>query len=165
MSVLSNRPAVIWYALPQQLLRYFVEYFLEALPQELAHEMSFTPGELMNANKPVITNRAVASMLMIAAVFISTQATANDLVCTGPQMGEIYINTQTGKVTKSAEESLTVIVATENTHYGFVFKGKISQFKATINRANGQIILDDACTPQCWGGPIFGNCTSVKAKF
>ena len=79
-------------------------------------------------------------------------------------MGELFIDTTAGKVTKSAEESLTVTMTTENTHYGFSFKGKSSKFKATINRANGQIIMDEACTPECWGGPIFGNCATVKAK-
>ncbi|HUX90755.1 MAG TPA: hypothetical protein VMV48_08705 [Gallionellaceae bacterium] len=118
----------------------------------------------MNTNKADITYRAVASILVALAISITSQAVASDLVCTGPQMGEIFIDTKTGKVTKGAEESLTVKIATEKSLYGFVFKGKISQFKATINRTSGQIILDEACTPQCWGGPIFGNCTNVKAK-
>lgn len=89
---------------------------------------------------------------------------AADLNCSGPQMGEIFIDTTTGNVTKSAEETLKVEMATENSHYRFEFNGKRNQFKAIINRATGQIILDDACTPTCWGGPIFGNCTVVKAK-
>lgn len=79
-------------------------------------------------------------------------------------MGEIFIDTVTGVVTKSAEETLKVEIATENTHYRFEFKGKKNQFKAVINRATGQIILDDACTPDCWGGPIFGICSVIKAK-
>ena len=112
----------------------------------------------------ITKNPVTVSLLMVAAITISTQAMSADLVCTGPQMGEIFIDTQTGKVTKSAEESLTVKIVTEKSHYGFAFKGKSSHFKATINRANGQIILDDACTPQCWAGPIFGDCKTVKAK-
>jgi hypothetical protein len=103
--------------------------------------------------------------LVLIILFTGNSIWAADLNCSGPQMGEIFIDTKTGNVTKSAEESLTVEVATENTHYRFEFKGKKSQFKATINRASGQIILEDACTPECWGGPIFGICTPVKAKF
>lgn len=106
-----------------------------------------------------------SAFLVIANLLTCCSVWAADLNCSGPQMGEIFVDTKTGNVTKSAEESLTVEVATENTHYRFEFKGKKSQFKATINRANGQIILEDACTPECWGGPIFGICTPVKAKF
>ncbi len=79
-------------------------------------------------------------------------------------MGELFVDTQTGIVTKSAEESLKVEMATENSNYRFNFRGKKSQFKALINRSNGQIILDEACMPECWGGPIFGTCKPVKAK-
>lgn len=118
----------------------------------------------MYTNKSDITNRIITATLLASALFMSAQTTAADLVCTGPQMGEIFIDTTAGKVTKSADESLTVEIITENSNYGFVFKGKTSKFKATINRANGQITLDDACTPQCWGGPIFGTCTAIKAK-
>jgi hypothetical protein len=119
----------------------------------------------MNTNKRDSTQLIVTSMLMVAALFFTTRAAAIDLVCIGPQMGEIFVDTATGKITKSADESLTVVITTENSNYGFLFKGKTSQFKATINRANGQITLDDACTPQCWSGPIFGTCTPVKAKY
>lgn len=118
----------------------------------------------MNTNKTDIKNQALALILVAMSIFFTSQAMASDLVCTGPHMGEIFIDTKTGMVTKSAEESLKVPIVTEKTHYGFVYKGKISQFKATVNRATGQIILDEACTPQCWGGPIFGSCTNVKAK-
>lgn len=118
----------------------------------------------MHINNHNFTNATITLILLLVAMVISVQANAVDLVCSGPHMGEIFIDTTNGKVTKSAEETLTVVITTENTHYGFIFKGKTSQFKATINRANSQIILDDACTPQCWAGPIFGNCTSVKAK-
>lgn len=103
-------------------------------------------------------------ILVITSFFSSHASLAVDLNCSGPHMGEIFIDTISGKVTKSAEESLTVEIATENSHYRFEFKGKRNQFKAIINRATGQIILDDACTPECWGGPIFGTCTQVKAK-
>ena len=111
------------------------------------------------------TRHSLTGVILVITSFFSCNTTwAADLNCTGPQMGEIFIDTTTGKVTKSAEESLTVEIATENSHYRFEFKGKRNQFKAIINRATGQIILDDACTPSCWGGPIFGTCTPVKAK-
>lgn len=103
-------------------------------------------------------------ILVITSLFSCNIIWAADLNCSGPHMGEIFIDTTTGSVTKSAEETLTVEIATENSHYRFEFKGKRNQFKAIINRATGQIILDDACTPTCWGGPIFGTCTPVKAK-
>jgi hypothetical protein len=103
-------------------------------------------------------------ILVFTPLFLYNTAWAIDLNCSGPQMGEIFIDTTTGNVTKSAEETLTVEIATENSHYRFEFKGKKNQFKAIINRATGQIILDDACTPTCWGGPIFGTCTVIKAK-
>lgn len=119
----------------------------------------------MNTKKSEFTRRAVNAICMMTALFTSAQAMAIDLVCIGPQMGEIFVDTTTGKVTKSADESLTAVISTENSNYGFEFKGKNSQFKATINRANGQITLNDACTPQCWGGPIFGTCTPLKAKY
>jgi len=124
----------------------------------------------MNAKNPDFTKRPdftkqiIASIIVVATLCISTQAIAADLVCTGPQMGEIFVDLTGGKVTKSADESLSVVITTENSNYSFVFKGKTSKFKATINRANGQITLDDACTPECWGGPIFGTCTAIKAK-
>jgi hypothetical protein len=104
-------------------------------------------------------------MLLLGAMLVTAPALAADFYCTGPQMGELFIDTKTGNVTKGAEETLTAEIATENSHYRFQFKGKKNQFKAIINRANGQIELDDACTPECWGGPIFGTCTVVKAKF
>lgn len=104
------------------------------------------------------------AILLLTPFFSYNTVWAIDLNCSGPQMGEIFIDTTTGSVTKSAEETLTAEIATENSHYRFEFKGKRSQFKAIINRATGQIILDDACTPTCWGGPIFGTCAVVKAK-
>lgn len=118
----------------------------------------------MNANKPNFTNQIAAAILTVTTLIISAQSIAADLVCIGPQMGEIFIDLATGKVTKSADESLTVVIATENSNYSFVFKGKTSKFKATINRSNGQMTLDDACTPECWGGPVFGTCTAFKGK-
>jgi hypothetical protein len=104
------------------------------------------------------------ALLLLAATFATAPATAADFLCTGPQMGDIFINTESGNVTKSAEETETVEIATENSHYRFEFKGKKNQFKAIINRGTGQIILDDACLPECWGGPLYGTCTPVKAK-
>lgn len=122
------------------------------------------PGVLMNAFLPDIKKNVTRAALMLAAMLVSTQLVAADFNCSIPQMGEIFIDTTTGSVTKSAEETLTVTIATENSHYRFDFKGKKNQFKALINRSNGEIILDEACTPNCWGGPIFGTCTVVKAK-
>ena len=127
--------------------------------------MPLITGATMNTSKNYLTYRTATAILILTATSFFTQAKAADLACTGPQMGEMFINTTTGIVTKSAEESIKVKVSTEKSHYRFVYKGKISQFKATINRATGEIILDDACTPQCWGGPIFGICTTIKAKF
>jgi len=129
------------------------------------HQMLIDPGVIMNTNKRDFTNLTVTTILIMTALLFANRAAALDLVCIGPQMGEIFVDTTTGKITKSADESLTVVISTENSNYGFSFKGKASQFKATINRATGQITLDDACTPQCWGGPIFGTCTPVKAKY
>lgn len=104
-------------------------------------------------------------ILVVTATLPTTPAFAVDLSCSGLQMGELFINTETGMVTKSAVETLKVDITTESSIYRFEFKGKKNQFKAIINRTNGQIILDEACTPECWGGPIFGNCTPVKVKF
>lgn len=118
----------------------------------------------MKAIKPDLKKSIARALLLITALTATAPILAADLYCTGPQMGEIFIDTTSGNVTKSAEEMLKVEVATENSHYRFTFKGKKSQFKAVINRQNGQIILDDACTPECWGGPIFGTCTPTKAK-
>lgn len=111
-----------------------------------------------------IRQSLTVAILATATFFSCSPTWSADLNCSGPHMGEIFIDTTSGKVTKSAEEFLTVEIATENSHYRFEFKGKRNQFKAIINRATGQIILDDACTPECWGGPIFGTCTQVKAK-
>lgn len=127
--------------------------------------MSIEHGAILNTSTRFLTSQITISILMVTTLFFCTPALAVDFVCTGPQMGELFVDTTTGKVTKSADESLTVVIITENSNYGFSFKGKTSQFKATINRATGQITLDDACTPQCWGGPIFGSCTPVKAKY
>jgi hypothetical protein len=115
---------------------------------------------MTNTNK-----HASLSIILVTAILASAPARAVDFSCSGPQMGELFIDTTTGNVTKGAEESLKAEIATENSHYRFEFKGKKSQFKALINRANGQIMLEDACMPECWGGPIFGTCTPVKAKF
>ena len=104
------------------------------------------------------------ALFTIAATLMAVPVLAADFNCTGPQMGEIFIDTTSGNITKGAEETLTVKITTENSLYRFEFKGKKSQFKAIINRANGQLILDEACTPECWGGPIFGTCTPIKAK-
>lgn len=109
--------------------------------------------------------RVTSLIFMLLAMFTGIPAQAVDLNCSIPQMGEIFVDTASGTVTKGADETLKVEIATENSHYRFEFKGKKNQFKAIINRANGQIELDDACTPECWGGPIFGTCTVVKAKF
>jgi hypothetical protein len=79
-------------------------------------------------------------------------------------MGDVFIDTTSGSVSKSAEETLKVEITTENSHYRFTFKGKKNKFKAIINRQSGQIVLDEACIPECWGGPIFGNCIPIKAK-
>lgn len=106
----------------------------------------------------------VHTLFMMSAIFATFPIIAADLYCTGQQMGELFIDTTAGSVTKSAEETLKVEIITENSHYRFVFKGKKSQFKAIINRQNSQIILEEACTPDCWGGPIFGTCTPIKAK-
>lgn len=108
---------------------------------------------------------AACAIILIASTLVTAPGFAADFICTGPQMGDLFIDTQTGSVTKSAEETQTVEIATENSNYRFEFKGKKNQFKAIINRANGQIILDQACTPECWGGPIFGTCSTVIAKF
>lgn len=105
------------------------------------------------------------SIFLLTALLAATPALSADFICAIPQVGELYIDTQTGNVTKGAEEVLKVEIATENSHYRFEFKGKKNQFKALINRANGQIQLDEACTPECWGGPVFGICTPIKAKF
>lgn len=105
------------------------------------------------------------SIFLLGSILASTPALAVDFICAIPQVGELFIDTQTGNVTKGADEVLKVEIATENSHYRFEFKGKKNQFKALINRANGQIELDDACTPDCWGGPIFGICTPIKAKY
>lgn len=118
--------------------------------------------------KPIMTNmnnRIASSIFMVAAMLLTVATPAADFACSGPQMGELYIDTKSGNITKGAEETQKVEIATENTNYRFEFKGKKNQFKALINRANGQIEMDDACTPECWGGPIFGTCTVVKAKF
>ena len=112
-----------------------------------------------------IKHRAALVFFMFAALLTTGPTLAVDFICAIPQVGELYIDTETGNVTKGAEEVLKVEIATEKSHYRFEFKGKKNQFKALINRANGQIELDDACTPECWGGPIFGTCTVVKAKF
>lgn len=103
----------------------------------------------------------VATALFLAAAPVF----AADLNCTGPQFGELYVDTASGEVTKNAEETMTSEVATTNTSYRFEFKGKINKFKAVIHRGSGQIILSDACLPTCWGGPLYGTCTPVKAKF
>ena len=105
------------------------------------------------------------TIFLFSTILASTPAFAVDFICAIPQVGELFIDTQTGNVTKGADEVLKVEVATESSHYRFEFKGKKNQFKALINRVNGLIELDDACTPECWGGPIFGSCTVVKAKF
>ena len=112
-----------------------------------------------------IKGRAALVFFMFAAMLATGTTHAVDFNCAIPQVGELFIDTQTGNVAKGAEEVLKVEIATENSHYRFEFKGKKNQFKALINRANGQIVLEDACTPECWGGPIFGTCTPVKAKF
>jgi hypothetical protein len=112
-----------------------------------------------------IKDRVAFSFSILAAMLVTAPALAADFNCAGPQMGELFIDTQSGNVTKGAEETLKVEIATENSNYRFEFKGKKNKFKALINRANGQIELDEACTPECWGGPIFGTCTVVKAKF
>jgi len=112
-----------------------------------------------------IKNFTRHAILAIAAMLAITPAMAVDLVCTGQQMGELFVDTATGVVTISANETLKVEVATENSNYRFEFKGKKNKFKAVINRTNGQIILDAACIPMCWGGPIYGSCIPVKAKF
>jgi hypothetical protein len=104
----------------------------------------------------------IPAMLAILAI---NPAKAVDLICTGQQMGDLFVDTTSGIVTFSANETLKVEVATENSNYRFEFKGKTNKFKAVINRTNGQIILDAACTPMCWGGPIYGNCVPVKTKF
>lgn len=112
-----------------------------------------------------IKHRAALVFFMFAALLATGPTHAVDFICAIPQVGELFIDTQTGNVTKGADEVLKVEVATESSHYRFEFKGKKNQFKALINRVNGLIELDDACTPDCWGGPIFGTCTPVKAKF
>jgi hypothetical protein len=104
-------------------------------------------------------------IFMLTAMLAANNTLAADFNCTGPQMGELFIDTTSGNVTKGAEETLKVEIATDNSNYRFEFKGKKNKFKALINRTNGQIELDEACTPECWGGPIFGTCTVVKAKF
>lgn len=119
----------------------------------------------MNAILSIVKNYTACSMLAVTSLLVAAPIMAADFNCSGPQMGELFIDTATGNVTKGAEETLKVEIATENSHYRFEFKGKKSQFKALINRANGQIELDEACTPDCWGGPIFGTCKPVKAKF
>ena len=113
----------------------------------------------------LIKNYMRGSILFVSAMLAITPALAVDLNCSGPQMGALFVNTESGMVTKSAEETLKVDITAEDSNYRFEFKGKKNKFKALINRTSGEIILDDACTPQCWGGPIFGNCTPVKAKF
>lgn len=119
----------------------------------------------MNSHTLDLKKYAIPAVLMIGATLLSFPTMAIELHCTGPQMGEIFVDTTTGNVSKSAEETLKVEISTENTHYRFVVKSKLNQFKAIINRQTGQIILDDACIPACWGGPIFGTCTPIKAKF
>lgn len=112
-----------------------------------------------------IKNFSHSAILVVASMLATTPAMGVDLVCSGQQMGELFVNTETGTVTISAKETLKVEVATETSNYRFEFKGKINKFKAVINRTNGQIILDAACTPMCWGGPIYGDCVPVKAMF
>lgn len=112
-----------------------------------------------------MSKRDIQSILAAALLLAAWPACAVDLNCTGQQFGELFIDTASGEVTKNAEETMTSEVATTNTSYRFEFKGKINKFKAVINRASGQIILSDACLPTCWGGPIYGTCTQVKAKF
>lgn len=104
-------------------------------------------------------------LMAMAAVPASFPASAADLNCVIPQLGELFIDTTSGEVTKDADETMKAEIATTNTNYRFEFKGKINKFKAVINRASGQIILSDACTPTCWGGPMYGSCSQVKAKF
>ncbi len=113
---------------------------------------------------PIVKYHSACFLLLAAFVLLADSAHAVDLNCTGPQMGEIFIDTKTGSVTKSAEETHIVEIVAENSHYRFHYKGEISQFKASINRESGQIIMDEACLPKCWSGPIFGVCTIVKAK-
>jgi hypothetical protein len=110
-------------------------------------------------------NHICCLILGVIAILAITPAMAVDLICSGQQMGELFVDTASGMVTISANETLKVEVATENSNYRFEFKGKTNKFKAVINRTNGQIILDAACTPLCWGGPIYGNCVPVKTKF
>ena len=112
----------------------------------------------------IVKHRPAYLLAFASVMLLAVPAHAVVLNCSGPHMGEIFIDTATGSVTKSAEETLKVEIATEDSHYRFQFKGKKNQFKALINRASGQIIMDDACTPECWGGPIFGVCIPVKAK-
>lgn len=119
----------------------------------------------MSKIKRDIPSFLAAATLATAAVLATSPASAVDLTCTGQHLGELFIDTASGEVTKDAAETLTLEVATTNTNYRFEFKGKINKFKAVINRATGQIILSDACIPTCWGGPIYGTCTPVKAKF
>lgn len=118
----------------------------------------------MNSKLPVIYGHLTIAIFAAISMVMAASALAADLNCTGPQMGDIFIDTTSGNVTSSAIETLTIPVTTENSHYRFEFNGKKIQFKASINRASGQIIMDEACTPTCWGGPIFGTCKLVKAK-
>lgn len=102
---------------------------------------------------------------LLLTIFVGTPVQAADFNCAIPQFGELFIDTANGEVTMNAEETMTSEVATTNSNYRFEFKGKKNKFKAVINRSNGQIILSDACTPDCWGGALYGTCTPVKAKF
>ncbi len=103
--------------------------------------------------------------MTLITVMLSLPAQAADLNCVIPQLGELFIDTENGEVTKDADETMKAEIATSNISYRFEFKGKINKFKAVINRGSGQIILSNACAPECWGGPIYGTCEPVKAKF
>ena len=126
--------------------------------------MATTSGANMHKKYPA---RAVLfPILMAMAIVLASQAaSAADLNCVIPQLGELFIDTATGEITKDADETMKAEIATTNTNYRFEFKGKINKFKAVINRASGQVILSDACTPTCWGGAMYGTCSQVKAKF
>ena len=68
----------------------------------------------MYAIMPGIKKGLFHAVFMIAAILLAAPILAADFNCTGPQMGEIFIDTTTGNVTKSAEETLIVKIDTEN---------------------------------------------------
>jgi hypothetical protein len=119
----------------------------------------------------IMRNKIFAAIIL---VIITGPCLAVELGCTGQTLGQFFINTETGDLTRGGQTQKVGVIA-DDAHYGFtgvqwscVDHGcsVIKEFNISISRSTGQVTIDGEAWNGSYGPPLIGVCQPVgKPKF